>query len=49
MRKPFYKILYVHVLFAIFVGILLGHFWPDTGFALTLLGDGLYKLFNVTT
>jgi aerobic C4-dicarboxylate transport protein len=47
MRKPFYKILYVQVLFAIFVGILLGHFWPDTGVAMKPLGDAFIKLIKM--
>ena len=38
MKKPFYKILYVQVLFAILVGILLGHYWPDTAVAMKPLG-----------
>ncbi|NUT15702.1 MAG: C4-dicarboxylate transporter DctA, partial [Cupriavidus sp.] len=44
MRKPFYKILYVLVLFAICVGIVLGHVWPDSGIAMKPLGDGFFKL-----
>jgi len=47
MRKPFYKILYVQVLFAIFVGILLGHFWPDTGVEMKPLGDAFIKLIKM--
>ena len=47
MRKPIYKILYVQVLFAIFVGIVLGHFWPDTGVAMKPLGDGFIKLIKM--
>ena len=47
MRKPFYKILYVQVLFAIFVGILLGHYWPDTGVAMKPLGDAFIKLIKM--
>lgn len=30
-KKQFYQILYVQVLFAITVGILLGHFYPQIG------------------
>ncbi len=47
MRKPFYKILYVQVLFAIAVGILLGHFWPDTGVEMKPLGDAFIKLIKM--
>lgn len=47
MKKPFYKILYVQVLFAIAVGIVLGHFWPDTGIAMKPLGDGFIKLIKM--
>ncbi|AGW88657.1 MULTISPECIES: dicarboxylate/amino acid:cation symporter [Cupriavidus] len=47
MKKPFYKILYVQVLFAILVGILLGHFVPDTGVAMKPLGDGFIKLIKM--
>ncbi|MDK3026370.1 dicarboxylate/amino acid:cation symporter [Cupriavidus taiwanensis] len=47
MRKPFYKILYVQVLCAICIGILLGHFWPDTGVAIKPLGDGFIKLIKM--
>jgi len=47
MPRPhgaFYKYLYVQVIFAIICGILLGHFWPDSGVALKPLGDGFIKL-----
>ncbi len=45
VRKPrFYQILYVQVLFAIAVGIALGHFWPSLGEAMKPLGDGFIKL-----
>jgi aerobic C4-dicarboxylate transport protein len=47
MRKPFYKILYVQVLFAIAVGILLGHFWPQTGVDMKPLGDAFIKLIKM--
>jgi aerobic C4-dicarboxylate transport protein len=43
-RKPFYKVLYVQVLFAILVGIVLGYAYPDTGAAMRPLGDGFIKL-----
>ena len=47
MRKPFYKILYVQVLFAIAVGIVLGHFWPATGVEMKPLGDAFIKLIKM--
>ena len=47
VRQPFYKMLYVQVLFAITVGILLGHFYPETGVALKPLGDGFVKLIKM--
>ncbi|QET02937.1 MULTISPECIES: dicarboxylate/amino acid:cation symporter [Cupriavidus] len=47
MRKPFYKILYVQVLFAIFVGIVLGHFWPSTAVEMKPLGDAFIKLIKM--
>ncbi|KAB0548838.1 dicarboxylate/amino acid:cation symporter [Pseudomonas argentinensis] len=47
VRQPFYKMLYVQVLFAITIGILLGHFYPETGVALKPLGDGFVKLIKM--
>lgn len=46
-RQPFYKMLYVQVLVAITIGILLGHFYPETGVALKPLGDGFVKLIKM--
>lgn len=46
-RQPFYKMLYVQVLFAITVGILIGHFYPQAGIALKPLGDGFVKLIKM--
>jgi aerobic C4-dicarboxylate transport protein len=45
--KPFYKSLYFQVITAIVVGILLGHFYPETGTALKPLGDGFIKLIKM--
>jgi aerobic C4-dicarboxylate transport protein len=42
--KPIYKSLYIQVLVAIVVGVLLGHFYPETGAAMKPLGDGFIKL-----
>jgi aerobic C4-dicarboxylate transport protein len=47
MKKPFYKILYVQVLFAIICGVLLGIFDPAGGAAMKPLGDGFIKLIKM--
>jgi len=44
---PFYKSLYFQVITAIIVGVLLGHFWPETGAAMKPLGDGFIKLIKM--
>jgi aerobic C4-dicarboxylate transport protein len=41
---PWYRHLYVQVLVAILAGVLLGHFYPETGAALKPLGDAFIKL-----
>jgi aerobic C4-dicarboxylate transport protein len=46
-RKPFYRSLYVQVLFAIVIGVLLGHFYPESGTAMKPLGDGFIKLIKM--
>ncbi|WP_408962363.1 dicarboxylate/amino acid:cation symporter [Neorhizobium sp. BETTINA12A] len=43
-KLPFYRHLYFQVLVAIAAGILLGHFYPDTGASLKPLGDAFIKL-----
>lgn len=43
-KQKFYQILYVQVIFAIVVGILLGHFYPQYGEAMKPLGDAFIKL-----
>ncbi|OLP58640.1 C4-dicarboxylate transporter DctA [Xaviernesmea oryzae] len=43
-KVPFYGHLYVQVIFAITLGILLGHFYPDLGASLKPLGDAFIKL-----
>lgn len=43
-RKPWYRALYVQVLIAVAVGVLLGHFAPDTGAEMKPLGDAFIKL-----
>lgn len=47
MKKPFYKVLYVQVLFAIIVGVLLGIYDPALGTAMKPLGDGFVKLIKM--
>ncbi len=47
MKKPFYKILYVQVLFAITCGVLLGIFEPKLGVDMKPLGDGFVKLIKM--
>lgn len=42
--KPLYSQLYVQVLAAILLGVIIGHFWPETGEALKPLGDAFIKL-----
>ena len=34
-RKPLYRSLYFQVIVAIVIGVLLGHFYPETGTAMT--------------
>ncbi len=43
-RLPFYRQLYFQVVFAIVLGVLLGHFEPSYGAALKPLGDAFIKL-----
>ncbi len=45
--KPFYRSLYFQVITAIVIGVLLGHFWPETGAAMKPLGDGFIKLIKM--
>ncbi|WKB54191.1 dicarboxylate/amino acid:cation symporter [Eleftheria terrae] len=46
-RRPFYRILYVQVLFAIALGVALGHFWPSLGESMKPLGDGFIRLIKM--
>ncbi|MGY0195245.1 dicarboxylate/amino acid:cation symporter [Leptothrix sp. BB-4] len=46
-RPPIYRSLYAQVLFAIAVGVLLGHFLPATGEAMKPLGDAFIKLIKM--
>ena len=45
--QPLYKSLYFQVITAIVIGVLLGHFYPDTGAAMKPLGDGFIKLIKM--
>jgi aerobic C4-dicarboxylate transport protein len=45
--KPFYRSLYFQVITAIVIGVLLGHFYPQTGEAMKPLGDGFIKLIKM--
>jgi aerobic C4-dicarboxylate transport protein len=47
MKKPFYKVLYVQVLFAILCGIMLGVFYPKLAVDMKPLGDGFIKLIKM--
>ena len=46
-RKPLYRSLYFQVISAIIIGVLLGHFYPDSGAAMKPLGDGFIKLIKM--
>jgi aerobic C4-dicarboxylate transport protein len=46
-KQPWYKILYIQVLIAIFLGILVGHFNPNLGKELKPLGDGFIALIKM--
>jgi aerobic C4-dicarboxylate transport protein len=45
--KALYKSLYFQVISAIVIGVLLGHFYPETGSAMKPLGDGFIKLIKM--
>src|SRR5271169_5805262 len=47
--KPWYKILYVQVLFAILLGVVVGSLWPNlaTNDWIKALGDGFIKLIKM--
>ena len=46
-RKPFYKVLYVQVLFAIAIGVVLGHFNSSLAIDMKPLGDSFIKLIKM--
>uniref|UniRef100_UPI000B085AF3 cation:dicarboxylate symporter family transporter n=1 Tax=Acinetobacter baumannii TaxID=470 RepID=UPI000B085AF3 len=43
-KQQFHQILYVQVIFAIILGILIGHFYPELGESLKPLGDAFIKI-----
>ena len=45
--RPIYRSLYFQVITAIVIGVLLGHFWPQSGEAMKPLGDGFIKLIKM--
>ncbi len=45
--RPIYRSLYFQVVTAIVIGVLLGHFAPQTGEAMKPLGDGFIKLIKM--
>ena len=47
VSRPWYGVLYVQVLIAIALGILVGHYFPETGKALKPLGDGFIALIKM--
>jgi len=46
-KAPIYRSLYFQVITAIVIGVLLGHFYPETGTAMKPLGDGFIKLIKM--
>ncbi|HUP08504.1 MAG TPA: dicarboxylate/amino acid:cation symporter [Caldimonas sp.] len=47
VRKPLWKSLYLQVIVAILLGVIVGHFWPQTGEAMKPLGDAFIKLIKM--
>ena len=47
MKTAWWRHLYVQVLCAIVLGVLLGHFYPDTATQFKPLGDGFIKLIRM--
>lgn len=46
-KQPFYKVLWIQVLFAMGVAIVLGYFWPATGIAMKPFGDAFIRLITM--
>ena len=47
MKPPLYRSLYFQVITAIILGVLLGHYYPESGAAMKPLGDGFIKLIKM--
>ena len=43
-KTPLYKALYFQVIVGVVLGMTVGHFWPEFGASLKVLGDGFVKL-----
>src|SRR5690242_17069060 len=46
-KKPLWQSLYLQVIVAIVIGVIVGHFWPQTGEAMKPLGDAFIKLIKM--
>ncbi len=46
-QQPFFKVLWIQVLFAMSVAVLLGYFWPATGIEMKPLGDAFIRLITM--
>ncbi|MET3136148.1 aerobic C4-dicarboxylate transport protein [Undibacterium sp. GrIS 1.2] len=46
-KPPLYRSLYFQVITAIILGVLLGHYYPESGAAMKPLGDGFIKLIKM--
>ena len=46
-KQPLYRSLYIQVITAIIIGVILGHFYPESGAAMKPLGDGFIKLIKM--
>jgi len=46
-KKSILKSLYFQVITAILLGVIIGHFWPETGAAMKPLGEGFIKLIKM--
>ena len=47
VKQSVFKSLYFQVLVAIAIGVVLGHYYPETGAAMKPLGDGFIKLIKM--
>lgn len=46
-KPPLYRSLYFQVITAIIIGVLLGHYYPESGAAMKPIGDGFIKLIKM--